>query len=86
MKKEMLKGMEMPKKSADPMLDDEGLLEEDLAYDDMEGAEMDEMGDDLFADIEDADLIEEMKKRGLSLDEAPEEEADLDEEFEGELV
>lgn len=91
MKKEMLKGLAMPEKKKDPMLElDEGLLEEDEAYD-VAGEEGDfDRAGAAVADISDEELIAEMKKRGLSMDDAAEDEdlsADIDEEeFDGELA
>ena len=90
MKKDALKGMEMPAKKKDPMLEmDDELLMEDEAYDLGEGLD-EEMGEGgMLDEIADEELIAEMKKRGLSLDEEPLEEGEdelSEDEFEGELA
>ena len=89
MKKEAFKKLSMPEQSKDPMLDEGDLLEEDASYDDMGMEE----GMGALDDIDDEDLIAEMKKRGLTLDEEESEEGEEDyaddmseEDFEGEYV
>jgi hypothetical protein len=66
-KKEMLDKLEMPSRAAqeDPMLE----LGDEMAMDEEMGAEMEESP---LAALSDEELIAEMKKRGLKMDEAEE--------------
>jgi len=87
MRADKLSKMSMPKK---PLAEEEAdmdlgleLPEDDMEMpmeDDMEGLDME--GADILEDVDDMLLIEEMKKRGLSLDDGEEEDLEMGEEDE----